>query len=390
MVNSFNLIHTPKIFFGTGKVDLLFGILKKTGMNVLVITGSASYLQNTNVMKLLFKLEKEGFILHIDKIATEPSPGEVNRIVERFRSVELNAVLAVGGGSVIDAGKAVSAMLPLEGSVLDYLEGIGGKSHPGLKKFFVAIPTTSGTGSETTANAVLSVTGTNGFKRSLRQENLVPDIAIVDPALTLSCPPEITASSGMDAFTQLTESYLSVKSGWLTDTLALDGIRKVRDCLINAVTRGEDIEARAGMSYAALLSGITLANAGLGLIHGFASSVGGLFNIPHGVICGTMMGVVNRSNIESLIKEKSNITAVNKYVRLGELLSGENGMATEWYMKYVADYIDELTEKLHIKALGIYGITINDLQNIAEITDHKNNPVQFDTSVLIEMLKSRL
>jgi alcohol dehydrogenase class IV len=390
MVNSFNLIRIPKIFFGPGRIDHLTEILKNTGKNVLVITGSSSHLRNKHLANLFFNLEKEGFMLHFDKISGEPSPNEVNRITSRFRPIELNAVVSIGGGSVIDAGKAVSAMLPLEGSVLDYLEGVGKKSHPGLKKFFVAIPTTSGTGSETTANAVLSVTGTNGFKRSLRQENLVPDIAIIDPALTISCPPEITAASGMDAFTQLIESYLSVKSGWLTDSLALDGIRKISDYLINAVTRGEDIEARTGMSYAALLSGITLANAGLGLVHGFASSIGGLFSIPHGVICGTMMGVVNRSNINALIKEKSNNTAISKYVRLGELLSYANNKKAEWYMKYVADYIDELTEILHIKTLGSFGITPNDLQRIAEVTDHKSNPVQFDISVLIDMLKHRL
>jgi len=390
MVTSFNLIRTPKIFFGPGQIDLLPGILKKAGKNVLVVTGSSSYLQNKQVGNLFIKLENEGFKLYADKITGEPSPKEVDRIVERFRPIELNTVVSIGGGSVIDAGKAVSAMLPLEGTVLDYLEGVGKKSHPGLKKFFVAVPTTSGTGSETTANAVLSMTGARGFKRSLRQENLVPDIALVDPVLTVSCPTEITASSGMDAFTQLIESYLSEKSSWLTDTLALDGIRKVSDYLVKAVSRGEDIVARTGMSYAALLSGITLANAGLGLIHGFASSIGGLFNIPHGVICGTMMGVVNRSNIDALIKIKSNNPAVNKYIRLGELLSSAIGKKPEWYMHYVADFIDELTVILHINTLGKYGITLNDLQSIAQITDHKNNPVKFDTSVLIEMLKRRL
>jgi alcohol dehydrogenase class IV len=390
MVNKFGLIHIPKILFGAGQIDMLPGILKGQGRNVLFITGSKSHLHNKSVVKVMFAMEKEGFVLHFDKIEKEPSPDDVNRIEKRFRTIEVNAVVAVGGGSVMDAGKAVSAMLPLEGSVLDYLEGLGKKSHPGIKKFFVAIPTTSGTGSETTANAVLSETGTNGFKRSLRHENLVPDLAIVDPALTLSCPQEITAASGMDAFTQLTESYLSAKSGWLTDTLALEGIRKVHTCLFNAVTRGEDLEARSGMAYAAMLSGITLANAGLGLIHGFASSVGGLFNIPHGVICGTLMGVVNRCNIESLLHEKPQHAAVEKYVMLGKLLSGANNMGADWYMRYVADYIDDLTEKLNIRRLGGFGITISDLKKISEVTDHKNNPVQFEKSELVAMLKARL
>jgi len=298
--------------------------------------------------------------------------------------------VAIGGGSVVDTGKAVSAMLPLEGSVRDYLEGVGKRVHPGIKKSFIAIPTTSGTGSEATANAVLSETGMKGYKRSLRHENLVPDIAIVDPELSLSCPPGITAASGMDAFTQLIESYLSVKSNPVTDALALEGISKVHSSLMKAVISGDDIEARSDMAYAALLSGITLANAGLGLIHGFASSVGGFFNVPHGVICGTMMGVVNRFNIEAFLRQEEIMQAHAKYGLLGKLLSGKDDKDLKWYMKFVADYIDDLTEKLQLRRLGEYGITAADLERIAENTDHKANPLKFKKEELMEMLRKRL
>jgi alcohol dehydrogenase class IV len=390
MVNRFSLIRAPRILFGKGQLEELPGLLKNLGRNILIIEGSRQNVQSPKLVTILKSLRQEKYGLHYDRIENEPSPDDIDRIVGRYRSMELDCVVAVGGGSVMDTGKAVSAMLPLEGSVRDYLEGVGNRQHPGIKKPFVAIPTTAGTGSEATANSVLSQTGINGFKRSLRHENLVPEIALVDPELTLSCPPDVTANSGMDAFTQLIESYLSVKSNSFTDALALEGIGKVHGCLLKAVTSGGDIDARSGMAYAALLSGITLANAGLGLIHGFASSIGGFFNVPHGLICGTMMGVVNRYNIETIINQEAVTQAHTKYAVLGKLLSGEHDRNMQWYMKYTADYIDDLTERLHLRHLGEYGITAADLQHIAANTDHKSNPVKFGKEELVEMLRKRL
>lgn len=390
MVSKFNLTRTPRILFGKGQTERLPGLLKTLGRHILVITGGHSHKLYPVLGRTYLLLENEGFSLHFDRIEKEPSPSDIDRIVKRYRSINLDLVIAIGGGSVIDAGKAVSAMLPLEGTVRNYLEGVGTQAHPGIKKFFVAIPTTSGTGSEATANAVLSETGAQGYKRSLRHENLVPDIALVDPELTLACPPGITASSGMDAFTQLMESYLSVKSGPVTDALALEGIRMVHSNLVKAVTSGDDIGARSGMAYASLLSGITLANAGLGLIHGYASSVGGFFQVPHGVICGTMMGVVNRHNIKALLRQDGITQAHEKYGSLGKLLSGRHDKNLRWHMKFVADYIDELTESLHIQRLGEFGIDPADLEKIAGNTDHKANPVKFEKEELVEMLRERL
>jgi alcohol dehydrogenase class IV len=390
VVNKFSLIRTPMILFGRERAEELPGLLKNRGRNILIITGSKSYMLYPGIGKTLLALEKSVHSLHFDKIEKEPSPDDIDRIVSRYKQHALDAVVAIGGGSVVDTGKAVSAMLPLEGSVRNYIEGVGTRTHPGLKKYFIAIPTTSGTGSEATSNAVLSETGINGYKRSLRHENLVPDLALIDPVLMISCPPEVTAASGLDAFTQLIESYLSVKSNPLTDALALEGISKVHHCLITAVTTGDDIDARSGMAYAALLSGITLANAGLGLIHGYASSVGGLINVPHGVICGTMMGVVNRYNIRALLKESGVSGTHLKYGLLGKLFSGSDGKKVQWYMQYAADYIDNLTEELKMKRLGGFGISEADLGSIAEKTDHKANPVKFEKQELIEMLRERL
>ncbi|MBN1159376.1 MAG: iron-containing alcohol dehydrogenase [Bacteroidales bacterium] len=387
MVIPFSLIRPPKIFFGPGRLSLLPDLLKHVGNNLLILTGSRSHLGNWNVIEVLDLLGKKGYILSYDKIVSEPSPDDVDRIAAKFRHQHVDAVISIGGGSVIDAGKAISAMLSVERPVKDYLEGVGKSSHPGTRKFFIAIPTTAGTGSEATANAVITETGKNGFKRSLRHDNFVPDVAIVDPRLTLSCPPDITAVSGMDAFTQLLESFLSDKSGALTDALAFEGMRSIHSHLYRAFKQGEDLEARSHISCAALFSGITLANAGLGLIHGFASAIGGMISIPHGVICGKLMAPVNRYNIRKLIQEKSNDRALKKYALLGNMISSATSKDPEWQALYVSEYIGELTEKLSIPSLGTYGLQIADLEQIVKTVSHKSNPVQFSEEELTVMLK---
>ncbi|MBN1416568.1 MAG: iron-containing alcohol dehydrogenase [Bacteroidales bacterium] len=390
MVNDFTLFHVPRIVFGKGKLSILPGLVKIYGSNLLILTGKESFTKNDWQAVLLKALEQDGIHYWIDCIIHEPSPIMIDNLVNKYYGSSVQVIAAIGGGSVIDAGKAVSAMLQLNEPVKDYLEGVGTKNHPGSKVPFIAVPTTAGTGSETTGNAVLSQTGPDGFKRSLRHENFIPDIALVDPALTMSCSPGQTAISGMDAFTQLLESFLSVRSSCLTDALALEGIMQITKYLKTTVSEGNNPEARAGMSYAAMLSGITLANAGLGLVHGFASSIGGLKDIPHGVICGTMMGVVNRYLVERLLKANKQSIALEKYIRLGKMISRADGRSDVDYAFYVANYIESLVEELDIPSLGNYGLSDEDIMRIAGTTDHKNNPVIFTPEELEEMIRIRL
>src|ERR1035437_4385 len=275
MVNAFQFARIPNIHFKNGISGDLPSFIRPYGNKILVVTGKNSFIHSLNAEKLFYNLGKAGIEYDLVSVPGEPSPEIVDETVKRFYNKEINLVVGIGGGSVLDAGKAISAMMYKTDPVIDFLEGVGTKEHNGTKLPFIAVPTTSGTGSEATKNAVISQIGKDGFKRSLRHDNFVPDIALIDPILTLGCPQDLTAASGMDCFTQLTESYLSIKSNSYTDVLALEGLKEVKNSLLRCYTNGDDLEARSGMSFAALTSGICLANAGLGAVHGFASSIGG-------------------------------------------------------------------------------------------------------------------
>ncbi len=274
---------------------------------------------------------------------------------------------------------AVSAMLPSGEGVTEYLEG-GGKSHDGRRLPLAAAPTTAGTGSEATKNAVLSCVGENGFKKSLRHDNFIPDLAVVDPELTLSCPPGITAACGMDAITQLIESFVSIKSSPLTDALAISGLSYASQSLLRAYENGEkDKTARAGMALAACLSGITLAHAGLGVIHGFGASVGGRFPVPHGVLCGNLLAPVVRQTVRKL-KENGDRKTLEKFASIAGLF----GKGT------LADTLSELTEKLDLPRLSRYGLTEKDLPGLARMTENKNYPVPLSAGEREAALRERL
>ena len=391
MVGPFALSQTPQIIFGTGKIKSLPEILPRYGTDVLLVTGAKSFMESHHWDQLLLQLEVAKIPWRHFVIDREPSPEMIDRCVLTISDPSPSVVVAVGGGSVLDAGKAISAMYKQEGSVADYLEGVGSKKPSGKKLPFIAVPTTSGTGSEATKNAVITRTGPDGFKKSLRHDRYVPDLALVDPELTLSCSPEQTARSGMDAFTQLLESYLSTKATPLTDALAIDALRILRDSLPEAVEKGrESLDARSGMSYAALISGITLANAGLGTVHGFASSIGGFFDIPHGLVCGTLMGVVNRRTVEKLLKTNENPEALKKYARVGKIFTRERNKTDPEYALALTDLIGEWTGRFGIGKLSDFGIAEKDTRKIARSTSNKYNPVIFSVEELEEMVRSRL
>lgn len=389
-IPGFGFARMPEICFGAGTLKRL--PQRIAGSRVLLVTGSASFLAGEAYAGLTQAFAQAG-IRHVQVSVTgEPSPGFVDETVARYRDQKLDWVIGIGGGSAMDAGKAVSAMLPQQGSVADFLEGREVRKHDGRKIPYIAVPTSSGTGSEATKNAVLSEIGEQGYKNSLRHDNLVPDIALIDPELMLSCPPALTAACGLDALTQLLESYVSTKASPMSDALALSGLEHFAAGFIPAYERGDrDIEARSHMAYAAFLSGVTLANAGLGVVHGFASPLGGYFDIPHGVVCGTLLGEATRLNIEMLFEDESaKRPTLEKFARVGALLAGRSRGSLRDDCAQLLAIIECWIEQTGIPRLGQFGVTAQDFAKILDKTNNKNSPVVLNRDQMQAILQARL
>lgn len=386
----FTLFPTPEILFGCDGLRELPKLIKRFGTRALLITGGSSLQSAAYYQSLISEIEKIGIKLQIESLKGEPSTDFVDSVTSRYRDNDIRCIVAIGGGSPIDAGKAISAMLPVNGSVQDYLEGVGHKTHPGLKVPFIAVSTSSGTGSEATFNAVISQIGPNGYKKSLRHSNLMPNIALVDPMLTLSCPPPITASSGMDAFTQLLEAYVSTVATPMTDALLMDALKYFPNALETAFLEGDNIEARSQMAYASLISGLGLANAGLGVVHGFASPIGGYFSIPHGVVCGTLLAPSVKLTINRLLDRKDNLLAIRKYASVGKLFATTQSQSDEYYCMELIDSLYDLSERLKLPRLGDYGIASSDVNRIVAETGNKNNPAKLYPDDMVEILEERM
>jgi alcohol dehydrogenase class IV len=393
MIDDFRFARPPKIIFAAGAFGNLGQILSGFGKRVLLVT-EGRFLETSGALASLFSdFSRSGIEVFHVCMEGEPSPDWVDETVSEHRDASVAAVVGIGGGSAVDAAKAVSAMLPQKRSVVDFLEGVGaGAEHDGRKVPCVAVPTTAGTGAEATKNAVLSRIGPGGFKKSLRHDNFVPDVAVVDPELMLSCPRDVTAACGMDAFTQLLESYVSTGAPPMTDALALSGLEACARSLLRVCGEGaEDIGARADMAYAALLSGITLANAGLGVVHGLASPIGGLFEIPHGVVCGTLVAPATEATIRKLRETGSpTCEALRKYARVGAILTGSDPEGVDRGCDLLVETLQRWTKDLRIPTLADYGIAERDLDKIVEGAGNKNNPASLDEEEIREICLRRL
>ncbi len=392
VIAPFKFARIPVLIFGNGTIAQLPEHLIKMGKHVLLVTGKKSFRTTEEWNRLVNTLKEHGAMWYEVHVADEPSPDLIDETVVEFREQGIEVVAAIGGGSVIDAGKAISAMLREKGSVLDYLEGVGsGAVHSGNKVPFIAVPTTAGTGSEATKNAVLSRIGREGFKNSLRHDNFVPDVALVDPQLTLTCPPALSAACGMDAFTQLLESYVSTKANPMTDALAFSGMAFCKENLIKVCTKEpNNPESRTAMSYAAFISGITLANAGLGIVHGLAGPMGGFFRIPHGVACGTLLSAAVKSTIRKLQETDPGNSALEKYARVGALLRDTDEKDMERSLNTLIDTLEEWTSSLHLPRLGAYSITPSDFDKIIKASSNKNNPISLNDDEVRTILSARL
>jgi alcohol dehydrogenase class IV len=391
-IKAFDFYRTPRLVFGPGRVKELGQIATPYGAKVLVVTGGDSLDRTGNWERCEESLKKASLRVHRYRFSGEPSPETVDSAVNEMAPLSVEAVVAVGGGSVIDCAKAVAAMLPLGEPVTAYLEGVGTKTHPGRTLPFIAVPTTAGTGSEGTKNAVISKVGRQGFKKSLRHDNFTPVCAIVDPELTLTCPPQVTAACGMDAFTQLLESYVSPQASPVTDALALSGIEHMASALIPASTdQGDDLSLRSSLAYAAFLSGITLANAGLGIIHGLAAPLGGRVPVPHGIVCATLLAEACRTNVKRLRElHRPDDMMLVKFARLGRIISGARDADISTSCDLLLQQLDEWTRKLSIPHLGQYGVSESDLDALAAQAGQKNNPIQLELKDIKAILRARL
>jgi alcohol dehydrogenase len=331
--------------------------------------------------------------LHL-AIPGEPSPQMVDEAVRALRAEAIDVVIGIGGGSALDAAKAIAGLLGPGNSVMDHLEGVGPElPYAGPATPFIAVPTTAGTGSEATKNAVLSVQGTDGFKKSFRDEKLVAEVALVDPDLLATCPPAVIAANGMDAFTQLLESYVSSRASPLTDSLAWGGMKAARDGLLAFYTNAGDAEARERMAYASLVSGITLAQVGLGSVHGLAAPLGAFFPIPHGVACGTLVATATRINIEALSAREPAHPTLEKYAQVGRLLSKQNQLGRGAAHAALVDKLDVWTRELKLPMLVHYGVTASDIPRIvanSRGSSMKTNPVQLEDSEIAAILATRI
>ncbi len=388
---AFSFARTPAILFGPGKLDSLVGQILKFGKTPLMLL-SGSFRSSSSYKRLMNEFVTNNLSCEEFIVKGEPTPAAIDGIVAQFKDKKIDVIVAIGGGSALDTGKAVSAMIHEGYPTKDYLEGMEARRHSGKKLPFIAIPTTAGTGSEATKNSVISEVGPGGFKRSLRHDHFVPDIAIIDPELTLSCPADVTAACGLDALTQLIEAYVSTEASPVTDALALSGLQHFYKGYKGSFENGKtDLPARTNMAYASLISGIVLASSGLGTVHGFASSIGGFYQVPHGVICGTLLGEVTELVVKGLLaEEETHLVAVKKYANLGRILTGIRDVNDHESCLNLVKYLKALVESSGIPRLGQYGIHEKDIDKIVSETGNKNSPLKLNTGQLKQSLKNRI
>jgi len=380
----FEFATATRIIFGPGTVQQAGALASELGRRALVVTGRD--ISRAEGLLALLSAKAVQTILH--RVAGEPDLETVEQGVMQARAARCDLVISFGGGSAIDAGKAIAAMLNNPGGLMDYLEVIGrGQALTQPAAPFIAIPTTAGTGSEVTRNAVLA-SPEHRVKVSLRSAYMLPRIALVDPELSHRLPRSVTASTGLDALTQLIEPYVSSRANPMTDALCVEGMRRAARSLRVAFSEGTNAGAREDMAVASLFGGVALANAGLGAVHGFAGPIGGRFPAPHGAICAALLPHVMAANLRALQKRDAANEAARRYATVAQLLTGnpasraEDGV--EWVRRLVGD--------LQIPPLRTYGI---DREHTAELVEQalkassmKANPVALEREELAAALEA--
>lgn len=386
MTTSFEFATATRILFGAGAIQRVGEVIPRASHRALVVTG-----QNPHRADPLRAVLSAG-PLHLSSltVAGEPEIATVEQGAALARQERCDLVIACGGGSVIDAGKAIAGMLTNDGSLLDYLEIIGrGQALTRPACPFLAIPTTAGTGAEVTRNAVLSAPAQQ-IKVSLRSPFLLPAAAIIDPELTYDLPPALTASTGLDALTQLIEPYVCLRANPLTDGFCAEGIRRAARALPEAVRAGHNPAARTDMSLASLFGGLALANAGLGAVHGLAAPIGGAFPAPHGAVCAALLPHIMAANLRALRARAPASAALPRYRHIAAWLTGDAQATADAGVAWVR----ELITQLPIPRLGAYGVAEEHVGGLAakaaSASSTKANPIPLTQTELSEALRAAL
>jgi len=382
----FEFATATRIIFGDGCADQLGSLAGNLGGHALLFTDD----QPERLGDLIHSLKGAGLRHTLFPVTGEPSVDMVSRAKEVALSAGCDLVISIGGGSVIDCGKATAALIPNDGDALDYLEVIGkGQKLQDAPLPFVALPTTAGTGAEVTKNAVLA-SYEHRVKVSLRDNRMLADIALVDPLLTHSMPPSVTASTGMDALAQVLEPYVSCQANPLTDGLCVEGLRRAGRSLRRVYAEPDNAAARTDMALTSLLGGLALANAKLGAVHGFAGVLGGMYNAPHGAICATLLPPVIKANIKALEQRQPDDPTLRRYEYAAGFILFDLAATAQDAM----DWIEETSEIFAIPGLGAYGIEEKDFDLIVEksaaSSSMKGNPLPLTheelQAILVEAL----
>ena len=379
--SAFEFASAGRIVFGCGKLAEIGGLARELGDRALIVTGRSSR-RAAGLRKLL---SDSGITCQSLQISREPTVDDAKRGVSKCRRMRASLVIGFGGGSALDAGKAIAALAENDGDVLDYLEVIGkGRQLERPSLPYIAIPTTAGTGAEVTRNAVLDAPEQR-VKVSLRSPFMLPRIALVDPELTLTVPAAVTASTGFDALSQVIEPYVSNRANAVTDAFCVEGILRGARSLARAVRRGDDVAAREDMALTSLFGGLALANAKLGAVHGFAGPIGGMFGGAHGAICAALLPHVMAKNVE-LLRRKAATETVKRYTGVAVLLTGDNDATAEDGVEWVR----ALSAELGVPRLSAYGVKRAHFEAIAEkaarASSMQGNPVRLTKRQLIEVL----
>jgi alcohol dehydrogenase class IV len=382
----FEFSSPAKILFGSGRLNSISTLVKGFGNRVLVISGAPSV--TTDRLLRLLELDHIGhYLVSVDQ---EPTVETVKSVLDAIRKTTVDTVIGLGGGSALDMAKTISALLTNPGDLNDYLEIIGDNQplkNPSLP--LIAIPTTAGTGSEATRNAVIG-SPQHHVKVSLRGPHLLPRIALVDPELAQSLPPNITATTGLDALTQLIEPFTCNNPSPMTDALCREGFHLISRSLFNAFDRGDDLNAREDMSLAALFSGISLANSRLGAVHGLAGPIGGEISAPHGAICAALLTHVISTNLTALRIRSPGHDSLERYAEIGRLLTGNPSASADEVIQWVHAFFAHAG----LKTLSGYGMNEAQFPNIIEksmnSSSMKGNPEALTQAELLNILQMSL